>query len=346
MKHEVKEVTNSTEWENFLINHDPNTFLQSWSWSKFNEELGREIYRLGIYNQGNLSGVALLLHYKTRLGNYLYCPRGPVIDWSNEEDFDSLLEHIAKLATDTNSIFIKFDPLLEDTEGNRKIFKTRGFKPAVTYIQVEDAWILNLEKGEEELLAAMRKTTRYLIRHEPKRGVSVEISDKMEDINKFTDLLYDTASRKSFVNHSKNYYIKQFEILARNNQMRVFTAFRNGKVLAMAVVAFYSGVAYYLHGASSTDAKSAGYPLQWEIIKEAKRRGMRTYNFWGVVKDKNFHPGHPWYGFSLFKRGFGGYKYTYIRAQDLPVSPKYWIYRYAEKSRRLLNRLKSGYWED
>ena len=346
MNYEVREVTSEHDWEEFLIKQNPTTFLQNWNWSKFNESLGRKVYRLGIYNRGNLSGVALLINYETRLGNYLYCPRGPVLNWSDVHGLNSLLTYIRKLSVETNSIFIKFDPLLEDTIENRGLFKSLGFRSAVTYVQVEDAWILDLEESEEELLANMRKTTRYLIRHESKNGVSVSISDSIDDIRKFSDLLYDTASRKSFVNHSKKYYEKQFEVLSKNDQMRIFIARKNGKVLAMSVVAFYGNMAYYLHGASSSEAKSAGYPLQWEIIKEAKRRGLKKYNFWGVVKDKNFHPGHPWYGFSLFKRGFGGYKYSYIRAQDLPLSPKYWIYRYAEKFRRLVGRLKTGYWEE
>jgi lipid II:glycine glycyltransferase (peptidoglycan interpeptide bridge formation enzyme) len=114
----------------------------------------------------------------------------------------------------------------------------------------------------------------------------------------------------------------------------------------MAVVAFYGDSAYYLHGASVPGAGSVGYSLQWEAIKEAKRRGMRYYNFWGVVKDRHFTPSHPWYGFSLFKRGFGGFKYSYLRAQDLAYTNKYWLYRLTEKARRLQRRLTQGYWED
>ena len=346
MKLEVREVENKNEWEDSLLGSEPNTFLQSWSWGEFNKNLDRTIYRLGVFTDNSLVGVALLIKYETQLGNYLYCPRGPILDWKNQKILEELVHKIRSVAAEEGSIFIKFDPLLEESEDNRKILSSRGFVPAVTYVQVEDAWLLSLGKSEEELLADMRKTTRYLIRHEPEKGTKVEISDKVADIKYFADLLYSTASRKNFINHPKDYYIKQFEILAKEDQMRVFKAIKNNKVLAMAVVAFYGEVAYYLHGASEKDAQSAGYPIQWEVIKEAKRRGLKTYNFWGVVKDKNFHPSHPWYGFSLFKRGFGGYKYSYIRAQDLPLSPKYWLYRYAEKSRRLMSRVRSGHWED
>ena len=346
VKTEIKEITDKVPWEDFSLKSHPNTFLQSWNWGQFNLELGRSIYRLGVFESEKLVGIALLIKYETKIGNYLYCPRGPIIDWKNLSVLDSIINRSKDIAKEENAFFLKFDPLLEEVPGNREIFKKRGFTPAVAFVQVEDAWLLSLEKSEEELLMDMRKTTRYLIRHEPKKGVQVEMSDKMDDIKHFTDLLYSTASRKNFVNHPKDYYIKQFKILSKDNQMRIFKSVKEGKVLAMAVVAFYGNMAYYLHGASVENAQDAGYPIQWEIIKEAKRRGLKTYNFWGVVKDKNFRPGHPWYGFSLFKRGFGGYKYTYIRAQDLPLSPKYWLYRYSEKSRKLMNRIKTGYWED
>lgn len=346
MKCVVKEVTEKGIWENFSLNSNSNTFLQSWNWGVFNESVGKKIHRLGVYEGQKLVGIALLIKHVTPVGNYLYCPRGPILDWKNLKILDLIIDKVKEVAREESAHFVKMDPLLAESWENRKIFTDRGFISAVTFVQVEDAWLLSLEKTEEALLMDMRKTTRYLIRHEPKKGVRVEMSDKTGDIAHFVDLLYSTASRKNFVNHPKDYYIKQFEILAKDNQMRIFKAVKGGKVLAMAVVAFYGNMAYYLHGASVKDAQDAGYPIQWEAIKEAKRRGLKTYNFWGIVKDKNFHPGHPWYGFSLFKRGFGGSRYSYLRAQDLPLSPKYWLYRYAEKIRRLLRRVRSGYWED
>ena len=63
--------------------------------------------------------------------------------------------------------------------------------------------------------------------------------------------------------------------------------------------------------------------VQWEIIKEAKRRGCALYNFWGIAPEGAGD--HPWAGLSLFKKGFGGFSEEYIRTQDFPVSKKYWI---------------------
>ncbi len=347
MKREIKEVTEKKAWEDFSLGSSPNTFLQSWNWGEFNKALGRKVWRFGVYSDKNLNGICLAIKYESRLGNYIYCPRGPLLDWSKPNLFKALFARLKEIAREENCIFLKLDPLLKDTIENRENFKKYGFKPAVTFVQVEDAWLLPLEKSEEELLAAMRKTTRYLIRHEPTQGVKIEVSSNIKDMKNFVGLLYSTAARKGFTNHSKDYYIKQFEILSKDNQERVFIAKKGNQVFSMALIAFYGEMGCYLHAASNPkQTQSVGYSLQWEAIKESKRRGCKYYNFWGVVKDKNFYPGHPWYGFSLFKRGFGGFKYSYIRAQDYPMNAKYTLYRAAERLRRLVRRVQQGYWED
>lgn len=343
---EVKFLNEKEPWENFLLTQTTSTFLQSWNWGTFQESLGRKVFRLGLFGGNKLDGLALLIKVQTGFGTYLYCPRGPIVDWGTKESLTHITQKAAEIAKEEKVDFVKFEPLLLESPENEAKFASLGFKRAVTFVQVEDAWILNITKPEEQLLAEMRKTTRYLVRQEEKQGASVSVSDSVEDIKGFADMLLKTADRKNFVNHQKEYYIKQFEIFAPENQMRLFKSMRDGQVQAAAVVAYYGDTAYYLHGASVQGVGSVGYLVQWEAIKEAKRRGCKYYNFWGVAKDKHFHPGHPWYGFSLFKRGFGGEKTTYIRAQDLPITPKYWLYRGTEIGRRLYKRVREGYVED
>ncbi len=343
---QVKEITNKAMWEDFSLGASPNNFLQSWNWGEFNSQIGKTIVRLGVFQDDKLIAIALVIVQPTSLGSYLYIPRGPIANHFGENTLKELLVELQNIAKKYNCIFIKIEPSLEETPENNQIFAKQGFSRAVTFTQVEDAWLLDLAKTEEELLADMRKTTRYLIRNEPKQGVSVEISAATDDAEKFVEMLFSTSERKGFVNHNREYYLKQFEILSKDNEMRIFKAKKDGEILAMAMISFYGKIASYLHGASQKTDQSVGYSLQWAAILEAKKRGLKYYNFWGVVKDKNFKPGHPWYGFSLFKRGFGGSKYSYLRAQDLPLSPKYYIYRLAEKARRAKSRLQTGYWED
>ncbi|MEK7143873.1 MAG: peptidoglycan bridge formation glycyltransferase FemA/FemB family protein, partial [Patescibacteria group bacterium] len=73
--------------------------------------------------------------------------------------------------------------------------------------------------------------------------------------------------------------------------------------------------------------------LQWEAIKEAKNRGCRFYNFWGIAPENN--PKHPWAGLTLFKKGFGGFSEEYIPAHDFVIKYSYWFVCLIEKIRKI-----------
>jgi len=98
--------------------------------------------------------------------------------------------------------------------------------------------------------------------------------------------------------------------------------------------------AFYHHGASQNTYPKipTAYAVQWAAIREAKKRGIKLYNFWGIAPDENDKK-HPWAGLTLFKKGFGGYRTNYLHAQDLPLSWKYWISWSIELIRRKMRNL-------
>jgi len=118
------------------------------------------------------------------------------------------------------------------------------------------------------------------------------------------------------------------------------------EIVSAAIIIFWQGIAFYHQGASSPKYPKipVSYLLQWEAIKEAKKRGCNVYNFWGIAPLENKKPyrnpfgilrgKHPWAGLTLFKTGFGGYKKEYVRTQDLPLSSKYWLNYFVEIVRR------------
>ena len=108
---------------------------------------------------------------------------------------------------------------------------------------------------------------------------------------------------------------------------------------------FWQNMGFYHHGASLSKYKNVpvSYLLQWEAIKEAKRKGCQIYNFWGIANEKSkiknqkskINKKHPWWGLTLFKMGFGGYKKEYVRTQDLLLSSRYYLTYIFEKLRRI-----------
>lgn len=342
-KFTFKEDIDEADWESFLrqIPHTP--FTQNYVWGDFQKQLGKKVWRLGILADSSLVAILLLTKETSRFGSYLYSVDGPVaLKW----DFlPELKDYLHKLAVAESCSFVRLDPRIEASSHNEKFFDNAGFKYSRALFQVHHGWVLDLAKTEEELLYGMRKTTRYEIRAGEKEGVRIEISEDPGKVGEFSRLLSATAGRKGFKGHNFDYLKTQFELLSQKEQVKLIFAYAGDQLRAGGYFIFYGDTVTYLYGGSLNvgPKTSASYLLQWRSIQEAKKLGFKYYDFWGVIAEDN--PKHPWYGITLFKKGFGGQILPYLNAQDLSVSSSYQLFRNMENLRRLKNRLKSGYWE-
>src|SRR3990167_6313218 len=96
-----------------------------------------------------------------------------------------------------------------------------------------------------------------------------------------------------------------------------------------ALFIFTKSTAFYHQGASIHTKIPVTYLEQWEAIKEAKKRGCKYYNFWGILQEGRSPKN--WQGLTLFKTGFGGRQVDYLPTQDYIISPKYYLTYIYEK---------------
>jgi lipid II:glycine glycyltransferase (peptidoglycan interpeptide bridge formation enzyme) len=195
-------------------------------------------------------------------------------------------------------------------------------------------------KSEDELLAQMRKTTRYEIRKAQKLGVTIETSKDENDVKQFYDYQLETAQRQKFVPFSYKFLLEQFKVFFAADKALLYTAKFEGKILAQAFIIFYGSEAVYHYGVGTEEGRKypGAYLIQWEAIKEAKKRGQNYYNFWGVASEEEKQ--HRFYTISIFKRGFGGKDTHYLHAQDLVINkPKYLLNFAVEKLRKIVRRV-------
>ena len=346
---EIKEIKDKQIWENFLSECQEKTFLQSWNWGKFNEEMGNKIWRLGIYEQpasgiDYLTGIAFLVKIPARRGIFFSCPHGPVIKSQflslKSEILKTLLDKIKELAKQERAVFLRLSPVWERNEENIELFKKNGFLQAPILLHPDLTWELNLLPSEEELFSKIRKTTRYLIR-QARNNKEIEIiqSRVLKDIESFNKIYQETVNRQIFVPYSLDYLIKEFLCFEPDNQIVIFLGKYRQEIVSSAIVLFCSEGAFYHHGATSLKYPKipVSHLLQWEAIKEAKKRGCKSYNFWGIAPENS--PNHPWQGFTLFKKGFGGEKKECVKTQDLLFSGRYWLVYLFEKERKEKRRL-------
>ncbi len=325
---EIKEINNPIVWNKFFDEQDSPSFLQSWEWGELQKKLGYGTIRLGIYNKQRLIAVLLVIKIDSKRGKFLFIPHGPV-GKITPSLISRLFNRLVSLAKNENYSFVRISPLLEDNAVNRRLFRKLGFKTAPIYMNAENSWILPLDKSEDELLTSMRKTTRYLIRRAERDGVAVAKSTDEKYLADFLTVYKVTVDRENFTAFSDKYIRGEFKTFNDVGNALILTAKYQQQVLASAIVLFTKSTAFYHQGASIHSKVPAPYLLQWEAIREAKRRGCRFYNFWGI-KIPGRTPKN-WDGLTLFKTGFGGYEAKYIPTQDYILSPKYYLTYLYEK---------------
>jgi len=326
--------------------------LHSWNWGEFNRAMGNKIWRLGVYEQiangesqmANLVGAALIVKIQAKRGTFLFCPHGPVIKYQisniKYQISKALLDYLKNIAKDERADFIRVAPIWLESEENISIFKKLGFRKAPIHIHPEITWELNIELSEDELLKNMRKTTRYLIKKAQKDGVKIVQNKNSKALEIFNKLYQETVNRHRFVPFSPNYIKNEFQSFLNDNQVSLFFAKYQNEIIVSAMIIFWQGIAFYHQGASSQKYPKipASYLLQWEAIKEAKKRNCQTYDFWGIAPP-NSKSSHRFAGVTLFKTGFGGEMKELVKTQDFPISSKYWFNFIVELARKKARHL-------
>jgi len=338
----IEKIQNKEIWKNFLSKCSEKTFLSSWNWGKFQEMMGNKIWRRGVYKNENLIAVAFFYKIKAKRGNFLFLPHGPVFKKPETSDkrqvFKILLEELKKIAKKEKVSFIRIAPVLKRSEENIKIFKSLGFREAPIHIHPELTWELDITPSKDELLTKMRKTTRYLIRQaQRKYQIEIEQRDDIEGIKIFNQIYEKTANRHHFVPFTFEYLKNELLAFQGDNQIEVFLGKYKGEIISSGIFVYWQNIGFYHHGASMASKIPVSYLLLWEAIKKAKERGCQKFNFWGIAPEDRKN--HPWWGLTLFKKGFGGFKKEYVKTQDYVISSKYWLNFIVEIIRKKKRRL-------
>jgi nucleotide-binding universal stress UspA family protein len=161
---------------------------------------------------------------------------------------------------------------------------------------------------------------RRLVDLKERQGITIEASDASAAMDHFYSLLQATAEREAFKIRSRAYYQDLLTLFRERGQVGIYLARHGDHLLAGAVMLFYGRTLIYLFGGTGTEGKELkpGYLLHWRAIQDAQQRGCTSYDMWGVPV--NPQPGHPGYGYYVFKSRFNGELIRYIGIFDLPVN--------------------------
>ena len=172
------------------------------------------------------------------------------------------------------------------------------------------SWILDLGLSNQDLLGQMKAKTRYNVKLANSRQFSVRSNTKTSE--EFERLLVGNERRVGLFGMGLHKIRAEVEAFRE----RVFTieVSKNDDLLAGAIFLCTKDAAYYMQNGSTQVGRKLMAPtlVVWEGIKEAKRRGLKYFDFDGVSDE--IHPIKRWLGFTRFKEGFGGKGVHYPQA--------------------------------
>ena len=211
------------EHDDFVKHSSQTNLLQSASWAKVKDNWDNE--RIGFYKNNQLVASASILIKPLPLSmTMLYIPRGPIMDYQDQELLDFVLTSLKKFAKTKKALFIKFDPslfLVQNQSGEERQDNPKTLDLINNLQKAGAIWLgrtelldetiqprfqANIYKDNfsEELLS---KSTRQAIRTARNKGIQVQFGGS-ELLDDFSALMKKTENRKSIHLRGQDYYQK------------------------------------------------------------------------------------------------------------------------------------------
>lgn len=333
-------------WEKIQAKYPEANFLQSPKWQKMNELIGSKV----IIEHFADEAWCLMIVKNAKRGRYLEVPGGPLVDWEDDALVRRMFAVIRKVAVQEKCVFVRVRPQLLNEK--RNLLDGLGLREAPMHLHAEHTVMLDLMRSEDEILADMRRQTRYEVRRSEKLGIKVTKSNDKKIFEEFRAVQAETALRQNFVPPNlatllaereafgDEAWIYRAEVAKKTLEDGKNPAAKVGDPIAYGLILTSGKEADYFEAASTDlNRKLPGaYALQWQVIKDLKKQGVERYNLWGVAPSGQKQ--HRYAGVTTFKTGFGGEMVEFVAAKDLVIKPlRYgidWIIETIRKKRRHL----------
>lgn len=316
-----------------LVERTPSAdLLQDWEWAAVAAFDGTPARRFVLVEDRQVVAACAAQVRRTSLGrSFWYVPRGPVLDYDDPRAGDRLsavLAGVRSTARADRAFAVRIEPRVERHSQAAALFDAAGLRRISETLQTPDTRLVALTLDDEALLASFDKDTRYAIRRAEREGVMTTVIDDAEDdtaLSELHALVSETLDRAQYRLPSFERYRLVWRGLAAAGRARIIEARYEGRLESVALQVVEGDRSFYLYGGSIREAKGEtkrfpSYAAQWRMMLAAREMGATTHDLWGVAP-ANAGPDHPWSGYSLFKKGFGGRFVSWAGSWDLVIDP-------------------------
>jgi peptidoglycan pentaglycine glycine transferase (the first glycine) len=320
----------ASAWQTLLERLPSGDLLHDWEWAAVAAFDGTPQRSFVLEEAGELTAICAAQVRRTALGrSFWYVPRGPVLDYDQPDAADRLRAILAGLhaaARADKAIAIRLEPRVEAGRPAAALFDASDLRRVDATLQTPDTRLVDLVPDDEALLATFDKDTRYSIRRSEREGVVTTVIDDPADdasLVALHGLVTETLRRAKYKLPPLERYRLIWRGLAGAGRARIIQAHHDGNLESTALLVVEGDRSFYLYAGSIREApgetkRFPAYAVQWQMMRTAREMGARTHDVWGVAP-ADAGTDHPWWGYSLFKKGFGGGFVSWAGSWDLVV---------------------------
>lgn len=305
--------------------------MQTTLWAEFKSAFGWQNYGQYLVEADDgqaLAAFSLLVRKKLGI-KIFYIPRGPVFDENNKELTEFIFSSLRKIAGKERAFFMRISPaFLEENNLCKELLNKNKFFFSKKQLQTKATMIIDVRRGDDELLASFHKKTRYNIGLAERNGVTVTKLGDEKELQDFYVIMQKMAERQNYTLQSIEYYRYIQEKLVKEGIAEIYLAKNSESTIIGGIVVFsYAKRSYYMYGGFDYEYRSlmGNYLVHWQVMKEARARGDEYYDLQGIplIKDES----HPMFGFYRFKKGFNGEEIEFIGEFDYSPWPQKLFYK-------------------
>ncbi len=302
------------EWDEFLEATPDSNHLQSSLWSQLKSKVGWRVLRLIARSDKTIVGGFQILHRRLPItGSVGYIPRGPVVARDDTALCKLILEKLDSIARTERLTYLAIQPPRRSAQFVPELLQ-HGFRPSAFELAPTATVLIDVNKSQAEMLAAMRKSRRRVIQKGLRGPITVRTGTE-RDLPAFHSLLVSTGRRHRFFPQAIEHFRTIWDLFSRSNKIVLFIAECSGEPVAGELdIAFGDTLVAKRAGWSGRHASD--HPVEllvWAAINWAKQQGLKYYDMEGIDSDlaralikgkpisRSFEQSH-----HVSKLGFGG----------------------------------------
>lgn len=321
-EYHVVEDLSKDVWNSFLDKYSFGNFEQCFEYGEISKKAfpKTNIVRLACLRGSEVAGVLQGTYSKYfGFGMTLSAMRAPFVNFERGNVSNivrSLLTGLEEYAKKNRIIETRV--FVPDAWGFHNVFQAHGY----TVIEQLNEYVVDLEKGVNELWKSISHNKRKNIKKAMSQGVEVFESRKKEDLLTFYSMLRAAEERGGFTSYPLSWFEAALE-LYNPDSLRIFLASWNGKPVSGVFTVAHSKTIFALAAGSFSEGWKVrpNDVMHWKVMEWACQKGYSKYQM-GLVSEPPPYEGSKAWGIWRWKKEWNG------SLHKLQVYHKYFKPRY------------------